>query len=195
MTAPMQHPLAADYVRRLRHAGRRLPRGRLVELVAEIEEHLAEAIPPEATDAEALTALDRLGTPEDIVDAEQPPVAQAAGRAGVREWAAIVLLLVGGFLAGIGWLVGLVLLCSSRAWTATDKWIGALVIPGGLTLPFLIFGIAATSGGKVCSGVAGGPIHCTGGTSGATKLLWLGLILVLSAASVASAVRLARRAS
>jgi hypothetical protein len=36
----------------------------------------------------------------------------------------------------VGWLAGLVLLWSSRAWTTRDKWIGTLVIPGGLATAF-----------------------------------------------------------
>ena len=45
MTPGALHPLAEDYLRRLRRAGRRLPPERLDELLAEIEGHLAEAIP------------------------------------------------------------------------------------------------------------------------------------------------------
>lgn len=56
----------------MRRAGKRLPRGRRQELLTEIEAHLHEAIAPEATDAEALTVLDRLGGPEEIIEAEQP---------------------------------------------------------------------------------------------------------------------------
>jgi hypothetical protein len=131
MSTRTLHPLAADYVDRLRRAGRGLPRGRLKELVAEIEEHLSEAIGPEASDAEALTVLDRLGEPEEIVDAEEPgrDVPHRDVR-GTKEWAAIILLLFGGFIFGIGWLAGLILLWSSRAWSTVDKWIGTLIVPG-----------------------------------------------------------------
>jgi hypothetical protein len=69
------HPLATEYLDRLRKASARLPRGRRDELCAEIEAHLAEAIDPQAPDADALTVLDRLGEPEEIVAAEQPPPA------------------------------------------------------------------------------------------------------------------------
>ncbi len=63
------HPLAADYLRRLDRAARRLPR------------------------------RDRLG---EIVEAEQPDAVADDGR-GIHEWAAILLLLLGGFLLfGIG---------------------------------------------------------------------------------------------
>ena len=72
MTTQVLHPLAADYLERLRATARRLPRARRDELLAEIEVHLTEAIAPDATNAEALTALDRLGSPEEIVAAETP---------------------------------------------------------------------------------------------------------------------------
>jgi hypothetical protein len=41
-----------------------------------------------------------------------------------------MLLLFGGFLALIGWLVGLVLLWSSPRWTVVDKLVETLVLPG-----------------------------------------------------------------
>jgi hypothetical protein len=49
-----------------------------------------------------------------------------------KEWAAIILLLLRGFIVGLGWVAGLVLLWSSRAWSTRDKWVGTLVVPGGL---------------------------------------------------------------
>lgn len=126
MTSHTRHPLAADYLERLERAAARVPGDRRTELVAEIVGHLSEAIGPHDSDAEALTVLDRLGTPEEIVDAEAPPPAPVAAARGIREWAAIVLLLFGGLVAGIGWLVGLILLWASPAWTTWDKWIGTL---------------------------------------------------------------------
>jgi hypothetical protein len=138
MTTDTLHPLAAQYLERLRRAGRGLPPGRLRELLAEIEGHLSEAIGPSASDAQALTVLDRLGEPEAIIAAETPDPDAFADRRGPREWAAIILLLFGGFIFGFGWFAGLILLWSSRAWTTRDKWIGTLVVPGGLAASVLI---------------------------------------------------------
>jgi hypothetical protein len=67
--------------------------------------------------------------PEEIAQAE-PPRRAVAGDG--TEWSAIVLLLIGGFFAGIGWIVGVVLLWRSRVWTLRDKLIGTLLWPGGL---------------------------------------------------------------
>lgn len=47
-------------------------------------------------------------------------------RRGRREWTTVVLL-------PLVWMVGVVLLWRSRAWTLRDKLIGTLVVPGGLT--------------------------------------------------------------
>jgi hypothetical protein len=44
----------------------------------------------------------------------------------------ILWLLFGGFAFGIGWLVGVVKLWDSRAWTVGEKLLGTFVIPGGL---------------------------------------------------------------
>ena len=106
MTTDTLHPLAADYLERLRRAGRGLPPGRRRELLAEIEGHLSEAIEPGASDAEALTVLDRLGEPEAIIAAEMPPPDELQDRRGTREWTAIILLLFGGFIFVVGWFAG-----------------------------------------------------------------------------------------
>src|SRR6202451_629568 len=121
MTTATLHPLAAEYLDSLRRAGRGLPPGRRRELLADIEAHLSEAIDPTASDAQALTVLDKLGEPEAIIAAETPDPDELPERRGTREWAAIVLLLFGGFIVGLGWVARLTLLWSSRAWTGRDK--------------------------------------------------------------------------
>ena len=54
------------------------------------------------------------------------------------EWSTITLLLIGAFLAVIGWVVGVVLLWRSRVWTLGDKLIGTLLWPGGLVTGVLV---------------------------------------------------------
>lgn len=132
MTDADLHPLAEDYLQRLRQAGRQLPPDRLADLASEIEAHLSEGIPLDASDEDVLQVLERLGPPGDIVDAEQPRVPVSVDRRGRREWAAVILLPLGGLLVGVGWLVGLILLWSSRLWTTRDKLIGTLIVPGGI---------------------------------------------------------------
>ena len=135
------HPLARDYLKRLNKAAANLPRARRKELIREIESHLSEALPAGASEAEALNVLERLGEPADIV--AEAGTGQAPARAGLNEWLAIPLLLIGGVVIPVlGWFVGVVLLWTSRIWTVRDKLIGTLVVPGGLaTAVFLVLGV------------------------------------------------------
>lgn len=193
-TAQTLHPLAADYLARLRQAGRGLPPRRLAELTVEIEAHLSEALPPDASDADALTVLDRLGEPEEIIAAEQPDESPpVADRRGIQEWAAIFLLLLGGFAFGLGWIAGLILLWSSRAWTTRDKWIGTLILPGGLATG-LYGGLILAVHGQSCFGRAGGPPQCTPGPSTGQNILAIALLAILVLAPIGTAFYLARRA-
>jgi hypothetical protein len=65
----------------------------------------------------------------------------------VRDSAAIVLLLLGLRIYGVGWLVGVGLLWSSPTWGLRDKLLGTFVIPGGLVFGVLIamFGFPVTA--------------------------------------------------
>lgn len=147
------HPLADDYLERLRNAARSLPRGRRDDLLADIESHLAESAPAGASEAEVRTALDRLGDPDQIVAAERDDDEPQQER-GRLEWTAIILLLVGGVVIPfVGWIVGAVLLWVSQAWTLRDKLIGTLVLPGGLLAAIIV--VAKLAVGSVRS--AGAP--------------------------------------
>jgi hypothetical protein len=209
MTRRALHPLAADYLQRLRQAGRDLPPERLRDLLSEIEGYLSEAIPFGASDDAALEALERLGPPGDVIEAEQSAAQAPDDRRGLREWAAVILLPLGGFAFGVGWLVGLILLWSSRLWTTGDKLIGTLVIPGGLATALLFANLAVGSSGTAgCSGFAAqinpstgavirrGTMHCTtpAGPSTATTVLHVAVAAVLVLGPIVSAVYLTRRA-
>jgi uncharacterized membrane protein len=194
MTASTMHPLATEWLDHLRAAAARLPASERAELVSELEAHLVESIPPGASEAQVRAALDRLGDPEAIV-------AEAAGapeglrsRRGTQEWAAIILLLVGGFLFLIGWIVGLVLLWSSKAWTLRDKLIGTLVLPGGLLGSYVFFAFGALSAAQVCTQVGNQPEACKGGHSTGVNLLLLAGLIASVVLPVLTAIYLARRA-
>jgi hypothetical protein len=198
MTTNTLHPLAAEYLQRLRRAGRGLPAGRLRDLLAEIEAHLSEAIDPSASDAQALAVLDKLGEPGAIITAERPYPDELPDRRETTKWATIILLLFGGFIFGVGWFAGLILLWSSRAWTARDKWIGTLVIPGGLATSVFIGLVAiGVPGKKICRVTPGGVQHCTnaGGGSTASTVLGVAVFACLVLAPIATSVYLARRAA
>lgn len=134
------NPLVADYLRQLERASAPLPRSRRRELLAEIREHIDDALleAGAADEVEVRNVLERLGPPEEIVAAAEPP-AFGAQPAGKLEVAALIALAV----PGIGWLVGIPLVLISRAWSGSDKAIGMLL---GLTpffMGFVLFGVGA----------------------------------------------------
>jgi hypothetical protein len=110
----------------------------------------------------------------------------------------IILLLIGGFIFAVGWIVGAVMLWSSRAWTAREKLIGTLLVPGGLAASLYIGLAVGLSGGQLCeqSGGLARPAvtRCTGGASTMHDVLVGALIIALLLVPLATAIFLARRA-
>ena len=191
--------LVDDYLRRLNRELADLPRARRREVVEEITEHIAEARAalPVESEADVRNLLDRVGDPSELAADARERFGLRPSRAGIREIAAIVLLLVGGFLMFIGWVVGVVLLWASDAWNTRDKLIGTLVVPGGLVLPLSLFVLAGT--GETCSGVIDPRTRaviertCTGGPSFAAQLLAGAVFVVLVLAPIVTSIYLARR--
>lgn len=192
ITTPSLHPLAAAYLKRLDRAARRLPRSERRDLTEEISAHLAEAITPEMSDAEALTVLDRLGDPEDIVEAQRPEEPQRWRSLGAREWTAILLLLLGGFIFYVGWIAGAVLLWTSTAWNLRDKLIGTLLVPGGLATALVAAVLLGTK--QTCRGFAGGVQRCTPGPSTLHTIVSIAILGCCVVGPIFTAVYLARRA-
>jgi hypothetical protein len=198
MSTSTLHPVVTAYLQRVRREGRDLPGDRLAELLVDLEEHLSVAIPADASDQDAREVLDRLGDPREIVAAERPESIGPAERRGTREWAAVLLLLFGFIAAGVGWVVGVVLLWRSRAWTTKDKLIGTFVLPGGLFATVLLLVLALGRSRKVmCTNYTRygtSVVHCTHGpSSGPSTLVSIALVL-LALTPIATAVYLARRA-
>ncbi len=92
----------------------------------------------------------------------------------------------------VGWIVGLVLLLSSRAWTVRDKLIGTLIVPGGLATAV----VALLDLGTVQTGTSyyGGPQHCGPGASALHEITSIVVFAVLVIGPIFTAVYLARRA-
>ena len=136
--------LIDDYLRRLEHAAAHMQRARRTELVAEIRGHIETALSQEQAAGEAAVrnVLDRLGPPEEIVEAAEPPSPPGDRRAGALEIVALLALI----LPVIGWLIGIILVFASRVWSRRDKVIGAIL----LFLP-----IAVLSLGFVAAGPSG----------------------------------------
>jgi hypothetical protein len=112
-----------------------------MELVAEIRGHIEMALQEEQAAGEAAVrkVLDRLGPPEEIVEAAEPLSPLGERRAGVLEIVALLALIA----PFIGWLVGTVLIFVSRAWSQRDKFIGAVL----LWLPIAVLGLGLVAGG------------------------------------------------
>jgi uncharacterized membrane protein len=136
--------LVDDYLRRLEAAAAHLGRPRRAELVLEIREHIETALREEdaASEAAVRNVLERLGPPEEIVEAVEIPPEET--RAGTRrlETAAIVALLV----PFLGWLVGAALVMLSRAWSAREKLVGLALLVLALVIPAVGFVIGSSDG-------------------------------------------------
>jgi hypothetical protein len=137
--------LVESYLDRLERELHDLPGARRREVVDEVRGHIVEARAELASDneAEVRNILERLGDPSEIAaEARMRFGIQPRSGSNWREVSAIVLLLLGGFVAFFGWIVGVILLWISERWTLRDKLIGTLVVPGGLATTFvgLMFG-------------------------------------------------------
>jgi len=101
------------------------------------------------------------------------------------------VILLGGagiIVPGIGWLVGLGMLWSSRVWSGRDKLLGTILSPGLLLLPILL---VLSSGSDVCVRTASGARHCGGGGSSAALVIGVAVLVIVP---VLVAVYLYRRA-
>ena len=105
-------PLVDDYLRRLNAAASTLPADERDELVAEIREHLEEALRqyPAGDQAAVHNALERLGSPEEIAAAAADPAAgQPAGAVSQINGLAIAsVVLAVLWFAGLGAVLALV---------------------------------------------------------------------------------------
>jgi hypothetical protein len=215
MTQTSYDELVASYLDELTEALAGLPRARRSELLDDISDHidalLAEAAQHGPVTRETVEAvLAEVGEPEAIAraaGAETVPVPGATG----WDKAIIALLLVGGFILGIGWVVGVVMLWISSAWRVKDKIIGTLLVPGGLVLPLvlLFLGVVSPTSMRTCSqsptitgtsGVDGsvvslaGKVHCSGGTPIAVTVLFALLLAVSVVGPFVGATWLSRHA-
>jgi uncharacterized membrane protein len=177
--------LVADYLGRLARASAGIPEAERTELMEQISEHIsatrAEARAQGAPDGPAMvrTVLERLGSPEEVAAAAGARPDDPTGDAGAtkgftRENVAVVLLIAGWVVAGLGWLVGSVLAWTSPRWTTRDK-IVATVLPAPILIALM-----------VDHNIAGPTVP------GAVLLL---LVVAGLVVSVVAGIRLARRAA
>lgn len=130
LTTPL-HPLAEDYLQRLRLAAEGLPRSDRDELVTELRSHLETGLPPDASEADVRNFLENLGAPEEIAAAAREetappdpgdPAPVTAGPWGTLEVLAVLGLTVGVFLLPVvGPIAGIGLAWASVRWTRREK--------------------------------------------------------------------------
>lgn len=155
--------LVRDYLGRLDAAAAPLPPSRRAELAGEVRQHIEMAL-AEAGGRDEITVrnvLDRLGPPDDIVEAERGPGSTAsawtasggpavAARSGwgAVEVVAILLLTLGAvFLPVIGPLLGLLFVWASTQWTTRQKLIATAIVVVLVLLPILLLlGLRAGGG-------------------------------------------------
>ncbi len=141
--------LIDGYLKDLERELRGFPRNRRLELLAEVRDHIAQARTTlsSESDAEVKTMLERIGDPADIAAEARDRFEVRMVRPGALEFGALILLAIGGLvLPIIGWVIGVILLWISPAWTSGEKLLGTLVVPGGLAVP-LFLGVFAVSPG------------------------------------------------
>ena len=140
MTTLHTNKLVADYLRRLEQAAAPLTRSRRAELLAEIREHIDDALleAGAADEVAVRNVLERLGPPEEIVAAAGP----AQRRSGRLELAAMIALAI----PFLGWFIGVVLVAASRAWTGREKAAGiAIVLVPAIVLALALVSVGADS--------------------------------------------------
>ena len=172
----LDHPAVSAYLQRLDAATAHLPEDERIEIQEGIRSHLIAALAEAHTDADMHQALDALGAPEEIVGTAAPgaavappaaPPTQRASARGALEIIAVIFLLVGAFVVPFaGWVIGVVLLWLSKAWTTGEKWLGTLVVPGGLATSLLLTFWGGFLSVETCSAV--GPPAPVVGRNGQT---------------------------
>ena len=133
----MTNEVVERYLQELTDDLEGVPRARRRELIGEIREHINNALAADETDEAVIrTVLDQLGDPSDIADEARERFGTPSPRSALMDYAALILLPIGGIVVPVlGWIVGVVLLWSSRTWTRAEKVAGTLLFPGGLAVP------------------------------------------------------------
>ncbi len=175
--------LVEEYLARLESELAGMPRGGRREVIDGIEAHIQESLADLGPDDEAgvRNVLERLGDPAEIAAEAGERFGLRRPRTSWREIGALTLLPFGGVvLPVVGWFAGVVLLWLSDAWTARDKLIGTLVLPGGLLVPFFLFAFVGSSSGSSCVGPVTklGPTACTGGGTTVWPFVLLGFLVL-----------------
>jgi hypothetical protein len=188
--------LVNEYLDRLEQELADFPPARRRELVQEIAGHISEARAQLESESEAdvRNLLDRIGDPADIAWEARERSTAPIRKGSALDIVALIMLLVGGVIVPlVGWLVGVVLLWISEAWSTREKVLGTIVVPGGLALPIFLELYATSS--ELCVSQNGGQVTCEGGRPLAVDVLVIGGMVALLLAPFVTTIFLARRRS
>jgi HAAS domain-containing protein len=213
-------PRVVSYLDALNRALYGLPDSVHAEVYGEIRQHIDDELAQRPGDSTAIPeVLDRLGDPQEIAreaGAYPAPMPPPQRPSRVHEIFAVILLAIGGFVAGFGWIVGVVLLWTSNRFTRADKVIGTLLVPGGFFASLLVlgFGLVGTTTEESCStGPSSPQVHgikiphteatsyltrsvtttCTGGHSAVFTVVVIAVALVVLLGPLYTVIRLSRR--
>lgn len=182
--------VVARYLARLNRSLGSVDPERRRQIVEEVAQHIAESRSRMRSDDRdsLLSLLERMGSPEAIAaEAAGLGTAPPAAWDGWIPW----LLLLGGFLFGVGWLVGVVALWASSAWRFRDKLLGTLVLPGGLAGTVALAALPSST--TVCTqSAANSALHCVSTGFRLPLPVGLGVLVVAALAPVAVAIHLER---
>ncbi|MFC7331192.1 HAAS signaling domain-containing protein [Marinactinospora rubrisoli] len=128
-------PLVRRYLQRLRRASSDLPAGTRNELLDNVQAHITETTAG-ADEAGVRTALDELGTPEDVAAAARVETRPRSSGDRFYDIATVFILFAGGFVVPVlGWIVGVVMLWNGPRWTRAQKVIGTVTWPVTMAIP------------------------------------------------------------
>lgn len=127
--------LVTDYLSRLHATAWQLPADRRTRLVHGTRDRLQDELGEQPAADGARAALARLGTPQDLVQAELAEGGQVSAAPvrspsvwGSREVAAVLLLAIGGLaLPVLGPVVGLVVAWFAERWSVAQRLLAALI--------------------------------------------------------------------
>ncbi|MBW4719744.1 HAAS signaling domain-containing protein [Saccharothrix obliqua] len=124
----MEHPLVVSYLETLRQQAVPLRPLRREELVEEIRAHIDASLPESPSEVDIRTVLDRLGTPEEIIAAELDVAGENripdVRHEPLRRWDLVglsLLLLGGAVVPPVGYVVGSLIVGTSRRWTPATR--------------------------------------------------------------------------
>jgi len=196
------HPLASAWLARVDDLAADLPAGVRAELLADLREHLAAALPPGADEAEVAAVLDRLGDPADVVAAARvdvgsptpPPPAPAVPGPGLTTAEALGLaaLVLAGIVLVVVWPIGLLLWVVGVAVVASvGRWRGSeaagaalLPVPWGLVVASFLVPVGTSV--TTCTADSAGVEQCVTEGGGAQPVLLVGAVVLLVATVLVS---------